>query len=104
MKSHISRKSDTDILADKLKSQIMAAYKRKTAAAYIGSMLLAAFETNGIGGKRMGELLDNFGEWLDYFCEYTADGVGYDILVKRLEERGLRELFEALMPSEEEFG
>lgn len=80
-----------------------ASNKRRIAEVYVGSMILAAAETTGIGSVRMAELLTNFGEWLDYFSENASGGVGYDILVKRLKERGLYELFDALVPSEEEF-
>lgn len=80
-----------------------ASDKRRIAEVYVGAMILAAAETNGIGSVRMAELLTNFGEWLDYFSENASSGVGYDILVKRLKERGLYELFDALVPSEEEF-
>ena len=93
MKSHIrhTRKADnTD-------------GKKQITEAYVGSMILAAAETNGIGPVRMAELLTNFGEWLEYFSENASSGVGYDILVKRLKERNLYELFEALIPREEDF-
>ena len=95
MKAHFSHPSVT--------SKVGADYKRRIAAVYTGAVILAAAETNGIGAVRMAELLTNYGEWLDDFSENAADGVGYDILVKRLTERGLYELFEALVPSEKEF-
>lgn len=77
--------------------------KKLLTEAYVGSMILAAAETKGIGSVRMAELLTNFGEWLEYFSENASSGVGYDILVKHLKERNLYELFEALIPREEDF-
>lgn len=65
-------------------------------------MILAAAETKGIGSVRMAELLTNFGEWLDYFSENNTDGIGMVVMRKRLEERGLLEVFESLVPSEKE--
>ena len=85
-------------------ARVGADYKRRVAAVYIGSMILAADETSGIGAVRMKELLTNFGEWLDYFSENEACDVGFDILVKRLKERDLYELFDALVPSEKDLG
>lgn len=69
---------------------------KKTADLHVGSLLLALYETNGIGTKRGSEMLDNYAEWLIYFADAVHDGADEHLLRRRLEERGLLEAFRQL--------
>lgn len=69
---------------------------KKTADLHVGSLLLALYETNGIGSKRGSEMLDNYAEWLIYFADAVHDGADEFFLRRRLEERGLLETFHQL--------
>lgn len=73
------------------------AYKRRIINAITAAVMLAVNETWNIGEKRMCPMLDNLTEWLDYFSEYMNDGVGFEILEKRLTERGLYALYDELV-------
>ena len=72
-------------------------YKTRVTNAIIASLMLAVNETWNIGEKRMCPMLDNLAEWLDYFSDYMNDGVGFEILQKRLAERGLYEIYDELI-------
>ena len=77
------------------------AYKIRITNSMIAAVMLSANQTWNIGVKRMGNFLDNLTEWLFYFDDYMKDGVGFEILEKRLKEHGLYDMYKELILDEQ---
>lgn len=96
MKSHIHKPEDD---ARKIVVEEFADYKIRLTNSMTAAFMLAANEALSIGPKRMCLLLDVLAEYLEYFSEYSSDGVGFEILEKRLNERGLLEIYQMITRS-----
>ena len=94
-KVQIDKKIEDEL--NRIAVEKLTSYKTRVTNAIIASVMLAVNETWNIGEKRMCPMLDNLAEWLDYFSEYMNDGVGFEILEKRLAERGLYALYDELV-------
>lgn len=91
-------KKETRDEVKKMISEEFEAYKQRIVNTMTAALMLTVNETWNIGPKRMGSMLDNLTEWLEYFTEYMNDGVGVEMLEKRLAERGLLEIYLSLLP------
>lgn len=74
-----------------------AEYKTDVMNMMTAVVMLSVNEAFNIGEKRMINLLNVLSEWLDYFRENQIDDVGFDLLIKRLKERGLYQLYQSVV-------
>lgn len=74
-----------------------AEYKADVMNMMTAVVMLSVNEAFHIGEKRMIDLLNVLSGWLDYFRENQIDDVGFDLLINRLKDRGLYELYQSVI-------
>ncbi len=103
MKSHIApeKKVKSGYLTTQSAAKILAETLERFESVNAAATILAAYEVSGIGNKRLMELASNYREWMREFAKYAHDDVLEFLVKRRLEERGLLDIFKEIEKSEE---
>lgn len=98
MKSHIApeNKVKKGYLTTQSAAKILAETLERFESVNAAATTLAAYEVSGIGNKRLIELASNYREWMREFAKYAHDDVLEFLVKRRLEERGLLDIFKEI--------
>ena len=93
------KKETRSAIAEELKS-----YKDRVTNIMLAAFMLTAHEAWGIGSTRMQRGLDTFTEYLNFASEYINMGIGDEMLMSRLKNCGLWELYDYILNGDDDNG
>lgn len=72
-------------------------YRRRLTRILLAVFMLTANETWGIGKLRMCRMVDKYTENLNYALDYIELGVGEEILMNRLKQHNLKDIYDYIV-------